>query len=58
VGFSATKEENSLRFGMPGWRRSADRTRLQMNSLQTGNFTGNFAIFGPRGGLESKKLLH
>jgi hypothetical protein len=32
---------------LPGWRRSADRTRLQANSLLTGNFTGNFAIFGP-----------
>jgi hypothetical protein len=29
---------------MPGWRRSADRTRLRCNSLLTGNFTGNFAI--------------
>jgi hypothetical protein len=29
---------------MPGWRRSADRTRLHANSLLTGNFTGNFAI--------------
>jgi len=27
-----------------GWRRSADRTRLQANSLVSGNFTGNFAI--------------
>src|ERR1700693_1904154 len=26
--------------GLPGWRRSADRTRLQANSLLTGNFTG------------------
>jgi hypothetical protein len=32
---------------MPGWRRSADRTRLQANSLLTGNLTGNFAISGP-----------
>jgi hypothetical protein len=24
----------------------ADRTRLRANSLQTGNFTGNFAISG------------
>jgi hypothetical protein len=31
---------------LPGWRRSADRTRLQANSLLTGNFTGNFAISG------------
>jgi hypothetical protein len=30
--------------GMPGWRRSADRTCLQENSL----LTGNFAISGPR----------
>jgi hypothetical protein len=33
---------------MPGWRRSADRTRLHANSLLTGNFTGNFAISGPQ----------
>jgi hypothetical protein len=32
--------------GVPGWRRSADRTRLHANSLLTGNFTGNFAILG------------
>src|SRR5947209_14677445 len=30
----------------PGWRRSADRTGLQTNSLLTGNFTGKFAISG------------
>ena len=29
---------------LPGWRRSADRTRLHANSLLTGNFTRNFAI--------------
>src|SRR5882672_5697461 len=34
--------------GLPGWRRSADRTGLQANSLLTGNFTGNFAISGFR----------
>src|SRR5258707_5549776 len=34
----------SLSAGLPGWRRSADRTRLRKNSLLTGNFTGNFAI--------------
>jgi hypothetical protein len=34
----------SLSVGLPGWRRSADRTRLPANSLLTGNFTGNFAI--------------
>jgi hypothetical protein len=32
--------------GLPGWQRSADRTRLRANSLLTGNFTGNFAILG------------
>lgn len=26
---------------LAGWRRSDDRTRLQANSLQTGNFSGN-----------------
>src|SRR5690242_13058628 len=31
---------------MPGWRCSPDRTSLQANSLQTGNFSGNFAIPG------------
>src|SRR5260370_29784283 len=30
--------------GLPGWRRSADRTRLQANSLLTRNFTGNLTI--------------
>ena len=30
--------------GLCGWRRSADRARLQPNSLLTGNFTGKFAI--------------
>jgi hypothetical protein len=38
----------SLSAGVVGWRRSADRTRLQANSLLTGNFTGNFAILGLR----------
>ncbi len=31
-----------------GWRRSADRTSLQANSLVSGNFTGNSAILGLR----------
>src|ERR1700682_1201898 len=34
--------------GLAGWRRSADRTSLQANSLVSGNFTGNFAILGLR----------
>jgi hypothetical protein len=46
AGPSATKEGNSLKRGMPGWGESADRTRLLAISLLTGNFTGNFAIFG------------
>jgi hypothetical protein len=29
-----------------GWQRSADRTRLHLNSLQTGNFTGKITISG------------
>jgi hypothetical protein len=29
---------------LPGWRRSADRTGLQANSLLTWNFTGKIAI--------------
>src|SRR5260370_12691425 len=32
--------------GLPGWRRSADRTRLEANSLLTGNFTGKVAVSG------------
>jgi hypothetical protein len=29
-GLSATKEGNSPKRGLPGWRRSADRTRLHL----------------------------
>jgi hypothetical protein len=29
-----------------GWRRSAHRARLHLNSLQTGNFTGKITISG------------
>jgi hypothetical protein len=29
---------------LPGWRRSADRTSLHMNSLLSGNLTGKFVI--------------
>jgi hypothetical protein len=38
--YSTSAEET----GLAGWRRSADRTSLQANSLVSGNFTGNFAI--------------
>ena len=34
----------SLWAGLPGWRPSADRTRLHANSLLSGNLTGNSAI--------------
>jgi len=34
--------------GMRGWRRSADRARLQPNSLLTGNFTGKIAFLASR----------
>ena len=37
-----------MKAGLVGWRRSADRTRLQGNSLLTGNFTGKSAISRPR----------
>jgi hypothetical protein len=30
--------------GLPGWRRSADRTCLHAISLLSGNLTGNFTI--------------
>jgi hypothetical protein len=40
------REKNSPKTAVPGWRRSADRTRLRANSLLTGNFTGNFEISG------------
>src|ERR1700733_1527073 len=46
AGLSATKEENSLKCGLPGWRRSADRTRLRANSLLTGNLTGKMVVLG------------
>jgi hypothetical protein len=44
AGLSTTKEGNSLKRGLPGWRRSADRTSLQANTL----VSGNFAILGLR----------
>jgi hypothetical protein len=37
-----------VRTGLPRWRRSAYRTRLQTNSLLTGNFTGKLATFMAR----------
>jgi hypothetical protein len=44
AGLSMSLKEYSLKAGLTGWRCSADRTRLHANSLQTGTFTGNFAI--------------
>jgi len=46
AGFSAVLEADSHPTKLPGWQRSADRTRLHASSLLTGNFTGNFAISG------------
>jgi hypothetical protein len=40
----SSRKENSLETGLAGWRRSADPTSLQDNSL----VSGNFAILGPR----------
>jgi hypothetical protein len=36
---------NARPTALPGWRRSADRARLRVNSLLTGNFTGKNAFF-------------
>jgi hypothetical protein len=46
LGTKAQPSGNSLKTRMPGWRCSADRTRLHQNSLLSGNLTGNFAILG------------
>ncbi len=48
AGLSHTKERNSPKSALDGWRRSADRAGLHGNSLLTGNFTGNSAIYGPQ----------
>jgi hypothetical protein len=37
------KEGDSLKRGVPRWRRSADRASLHVISLLSGNLTGNFA---------------
>jgi hypothetical protein len=39
---------------MGGWQRSADRTRLQANSLLTGNLTGKFTAL--RAGMPNAAL--
>jgi hypothetical protein len=41
-------ERTDRKPGLPGWGGSADRTGLLANSLQTGNFTGNFALIALR----------
>ena len=46
AGFSVIPSDRSPNAALPGWRCSADRTGLRANSLQTGNFTGNFAKAG------------
>jgi hypothetical protein len=45
--------------GLPGWGGSADRVRLQENSLLSGNLTGNFTILGgqpPSSSLETAAM--
>ena len=44
---------NNLNALGPGWRRSADRTCLQPNSMQTGNFSGNFVKSPPERALST-----
>jgi hypothetical protein len=39
-----------------GWRRSADRTCLHANSLQTGNLTGKSVILGAKRHLRTRKI--
>jgi len=46
AGLSHVPEDTATTGGLAGWRCSADCTSLQPNSLQTGNFTGNFCILG------------
>jgi hypothetical protein len=46
AGFSRYSCEPSQVERVLGWQRSADRTRLHLNSLQTGNFTGKITISG------------
>jgi hypothetical protein len=41
--------------GMPGWRCSADRTRLRLNSLQTGNFTGKITVSGLKAAISKQE---
>jgi hypothetical protein len=38
-----------------GWRRSAHRTGLQPNSLQTGNFTGKITILGLKAAISKQE---
>ena len=45
---SAVSWEAWLNAGLRGWRRSADRTHLQPNSLLTGKLTGILAFSGRR----------
>jgi hypothetical protein len=47
-GPSRVSQEAWPNAGMAGWRRSAGRTRLHANSLQTGNFTGKLTILVAR----------
>jgi hypothetical protein len=54
VGWS--RPDANIREREYGWRRSANRTRLQANSLLTGNLTGNFAISGPEDRISEQEI--
>ncbi len=43
---------------LPGWRRSADRTRLHANSLLTGNFSGKPGNLAAQRGDSRAEALH
>ena len=48
---------NKIQYLVYGWGRSADRSRLRAISLQTGNFSGNFAIFPLREDINDENSL-
>jgi hypothetical protein len=52
----SSKERNSLKTGMGGWRRSADRTRLQPKIPAKGNFTGNSDVSGLQNAMLTRKV--
>ena len=55
AGLSQESEEYSPISTLAGWRHSGDRTRLPVNSLLTGNFTGNLVILDDQEGADWRK---